>query len=89
MQRIVQYVFTVLFSRGSSVSRPTCNPVFNLPWNPCRLALSGASQQRFSRLVLGYGNLDGHVVDYALHTDDVGDELGDQVLFGGVLGLAT
>jgi hypothetical protein len=33
--------------------------------------------------------LDGHVVDHALHPVDIGDELGNEVLFGGAPGLAA
>ena len=37
----------------------------------------------------GHGHGDGHVVDHAGHAVDVGDELGDEALFGVVLGNAT
>src|ERR1035437_208955 len=40
-------------------------------------------------VLLFLGLLNGHAVDHALDTVDVGDELGDQGLFGFVLGLAT
>ena len=48
-----------------------------------------ASQQQSVGLVLGHRHGDGHVVDHAVHTVDVGDELGDQALFGGVFGNAA
>jgi hypothetical protein len=54
-----------------------------------RLARFRASQQKLTGSIFGQRHGDGHVVDHTAHTIDVGDEFGDQGLFGGVFGNAA